>query len=271
MNSFEYRLIQFLQDPIREEGRNIGVVLFNGTWAGFRSVGMIDGHGKADLSRFIGIAEDNKESIWVFGEWIEWFKALCTESKGNNEIINAELDALENHSPQFIATTGGYFDSESEDAESALRELFQELIRQPRSSAKPEFQEQLEQSLIKSEIPFHSGYDKSIEVTIEPGEAKPPIVFTLDYYIDGERKIGIKVIKFHHSRASVLDTKTNDAIYTFSQAQLHSFLEKDKCIVLCDSPTESKLSYVERLSEVATVIDITKDGASGKIARACTA
>lgn len=271
MSMIEYRIVQFSRNPMREEGRNVGVIAFDGAWAGFKAIGMFDGLDRPELYGYSSIAgSDYRESLWVFGEWIEWFKALCVESEGNQDKINEELNELENHSLHFMATKGGYYDMQGRQSESALAELFDDLVGQVRIGDKKGFKELLEQILHRSEIIFRPGFDRDVEVTIDPEDGASPIVFTLDYYLGAEKRVGFKVIRFHNARIAALDAKVNDAIYTFSEAQKTGFLDKERCIVLCDTPSAKREVYVERLQSVAKVIDINKQDAYRRIASVCT-
>ncbi|RLL51722.1 hypothetical protein D8Y20_08520 [Mariprofundus sp. EBB-1] len=271
INIMEYRLIQFSRNPLREEGKNIGVIAFDGSWAGFKAIGMLDGVERAELYGYSSIAgPDYRESLWVFGEWIEWFKSLCMESEGNRERINAELSELENQTLHFISTKGGYYETTGEHPETALAELFEELVGKPPSGPKEGFKELLEKILHRAEIIFYPEFDRDVEVTIDPENGASPIVFTLDYYLGGEKRVGFKKIRFQNARVAALDAKVNDAIYTFSEAQKTGFLDKERCVVLCDTPSAKRANYIDRLQSVATVIDISKHRAYWDISTICS-
>jgi len=270
MSGMEYRLIQFSRNPMREEGRNIGVLAFDGSWAGFKSVGMVDGLDRPDLSRFSSILKDGYENLWVFGEWIEWFKALCVESDGNHHIIHEELDALESISPHFRATKGGYYEMDGERQETALEDLFSELVGQPSGGPKPSLRETIYQIMIRAEVTYRPEFEEDVEITIQSDEGQSSLVFTLDYFLGAEKRVGFKIIHFKNARTATLDAKVNDAIYTLSEAQKRGFLDKKRCVVLCDTPSAKRAAYIDRLQSVATVIDISKHRAYWDITTICT-
>ena len=270
MSLLNYRIIQFFDNPMREEGRNIGIIAYDGHQAWFRSLGMIEGLDKPDLSQFRAVAAAAKNDIWVFGEWIQWFKDLCLETEGRTDAINSELDRLANQSPQFGATVGGYYELGELRPETAVQELFDELVGTPRRQGKPKFKEMVDEVLMRSEVTFRSGFDESIEVTINQPESDQPVHFILDYYLDARSRVGFKLIQFKGTHAKVLSERVNDAIYAFSEAQRLGFLEKDKCVVLSDSPTKGKIPFLNRLRSVATVIDVSEREASRKIFDICS-
>jgi len=266
MPLLNYRVIQFLRDPIKGEGRNIGVIVFNQSWAGFKSIGMIDEFKKPELFGFISVAGNAfKESIWVFGEWIEWFKALCNEAEGNPDRINIELDTLKEQTPYFSATGGGMIETGTKTPKFALGELFDELVGQPLARPKNDFQDDVLEVLNRSEITFYDEFERAVEITIESEPGKLPIVFTLDYFLDGSKKLGFKVIRFRKARRQQLTMRVNDAIHAFTDAQNSGFLDQKRCIVLCDTDKDSV--HIERLKSVATVINITKEDAHREISR----
>lgn len=93
----------------------------------------------------------------------------------------------------------------------------------------------------------------------------------LDYYfVQREKRIGFKVLRFKSARKNTLEQKVNDAIYAFTNAQQVGMLEKESCVILCDTPNQEKMSYVDRLLSVANVIDITKPEAPTKITEICS-
>jgi len=262
-HSIQYRLIQFLADPMREEGRNIGVLAFDGRWAGFKGIGMTGGT-RPNLSGYATIT-GNSPDIWVFGEWIEWFKSLCRESEGNVERINTELNLLPDHSPQFAATDGGLADADGRTSETVLEDLFGQLVGEPRRRGNPVFKEQVREALIRSELWFIPGFEESVEVSLRT-ESPEPEVFMLDYFLEGEQKAGFKTIKFKGSKSDTLDAKVNDAIHAFLAAQDNGFIERERCFILCDAPCQNRKKHENRLSSVATLVDVTRDDAHRELA-----
>ena len=258
-----YRLIQFFPKPLREEGKNIGVIAYNGRWAGFRGIGMREDSPRPNLAGYATIAGETPE-IWVFGEWIEWFKALCRESEGNADRINAELDALPEQSPQFAATPGGVADLAGEKPETVLEEIFGELVGEPRPRRRSRFREQVRDVLIRSELWFLPGFEESVEVTLQTGRPEPE-VFTLDYFLEGRRKAGFKVIRFKGARRDILDARVNDAIHAFSVSQESGFLDRGCCVVLCDGPCENRQRHEDRLLAVAILVDVTREDAHRRL------
>jgi len=266
MMLLDYRIIQFSRAPMRCEGRNIGIIAFDTAWAGFKSIGMFNANDKPNLFSFSSVAgSEYKECLWIFGEWIEWFKALCIEAKGNPGLINKELDALQEDALHFSAIEGGCVEMLNESYENTLEELFSELVGQPLIPVQDTFKSDLEQALGRAEIAYLPGFEKGIEITIEERGGQPAAIFILDYYLSEGKRMGFKVLRFHHAHTKSLITKLNDILTAFTEAQRTGFLERDRCIVLCDTAIGKKSNYVERLQSVATVINVTEKDAHRKI------
>jgi len=271
MIQVDYRIIQFFPEPSREEGRNIGIMAFDGCWSGFKAIGMMEGVERPDISAYASIASENKECLWVFGEWIHWFSSLCHESEGNVERINFELDSLALHGPSFSATAGGSYEMDASQPETVLDAIYGDLVGRTMRAKNKSFDEMITEILMKSEVFYNPAFEDNMEVTIATETSEPDVVFMLDYYlVQREKRIGFKVLRFKSARKNTLEQKVNDAIYAFTHAQNIGMLEKDKCIILCDSPSQEKMSYVDRLLNVSNVIDITKPEAPTKIAELCT-
>lgn len=267
----EYRIIQFFPKPEREEAKNIGVIVFDENWVGFNALGMIERVDKPDYTAYSFLPKAYHESLWVFGEWIQWFQSLCRDTEGENNHIHKELDQLALHSPQFYATNSAYFDTRSERRKDALDLIFLDVVGTPTKAREPIFEDHLEELMIKSELAFDPAFEGDIEVTanLETGEVA---VFMLDYfYTKNEKLVGIKNIRIQKAQYKALDTKVNDAIFAFTTAQNIEMLTKDTSIILIDTPTNHrKATYVSRLQAVATVIDITKPEAATKLRNICS-
>src|ERR1039457_5260093 len=81
--SLSYCLIQYLDDPVRNEGRNIGVIVQGFGRACFRALG-VSGT-RVDVTLFETIAR-KKDVGWIYREWIDWF----------NDVLAGEGKSLEN-------------------------------------------------------------------------------------------------------------------------------------------------------------------------------
>ena len=266
----EYRIIQFFPQPERAEAKNIGVIVFDEGWVGFKALGMIERIKKPDYTAYSFLPKMYHDSLWVFGEWIHWFQSLCTKAEGNNKHIHTELSQLALHSPLFHATDSAYFNTQFERRKDAMDLIFLDVVGTPTKESEPTFAEYLEKLLIKSELAFDPAFEQGIEVTatLETGDVA---VFMLDYfYTKNDCLVGVKNIQIKKARYKALDTKVNDAIYAFTNAQAVKMLTKDTSVVLVDTPTNHKKNaYITRLQTVATVIDITKPEAATKLRNIC--
>jgi len=267
----EYRIIQFFPQPERAEAKNIGVIVFDEGWVGFKALGMIERVDKPDYTAYSFLPKVYHDSLWVFGEWIRWFQSLCRDTEGNNEHIHGELNQLALHSPLFHVTDSAYFNTQFERRNDALDLIFLDVVGTPTKTKEPVFEDHLEKLLIKSELAFDPAFESGIEVTATL-DINEVAVFILDYfYAKNEKLVGIKNIRLQKAQYKALDTKVNDAIYAFTTAQNINMLTKNTSIVLIDTPpNQRKAAYVSRLQAVATVIDITKPEAATKLLNICT-
>jgi len=268
----EYRIIQFFSQPERGEAKNIGVIIFDTHWVGFKTIGMIEGLDKPDYSAYSFLPKYYHESLWVFREWIAWFEDLCSEESHRDEpqAIHAELNTLPSLAPHFFASESAYLDTNGLYGIDALDFIFTDIVGNPTTSSKVTFAKNLEKVLMQSELIFDPAFEENIEVTITP-QPHEEIVFMLDYLYKKEGKlIGFKIIKLKNVQSATLDTRVNDAIYAFSQAQSIEMLTAETSVVLIDSPTRQRLKYIDRLSSVATVVDITKPEAPTKLFKICS-
>lgn len=262
--TIEYHLIQYVDDPLRGEGRNIGVVARMDYEAGFRSIGL-DGFGRVDLGCFSSLSGRAKGDAWVFAEWIDWFRSLVGKEAWNPEAYDEALTELESAGGRIVARKGGVLDaSEDSSLDDALDHLFKRLVGKPARPRKHEFDERLEQILQQSEICFWPDFARDVEVEFQPGEGKPPETVRLFCLLENKPRTVFKTVRFRTGGENLI-RQVNDAIYTFQKVVEHGFAEKERCVILTEAIPASASGYGTRLAMSAHLIDIHQDNAAASI------
>lgn len=258
----KYRPIQYIEDPFRGEGRNIGVMVYGNGQTLFRCIGDGDKDG-VDTVPFSRISKVTHENSWVFCEWVAWFKALAGDRDAQGEKLQQRLQRLENECAPFAAGKEGILEAlEGESEEKAADWLFNRLVRLPRLQSSS-FNETLEDFLIRSEVKYASTFERDIEIEFTPKDAAP-VRIGVNYALTGERKALFKALRFKGAREHLMK-RVNDVIFTFQQAVSHGFTSKKYCFALTDSPTKLSEDLVKLIADCCTVIDITKNGSAREL------
>jgi hypothetical protein len=252
------RIIQFMPDPMRQEGRNVAVFGHDGEHAYVRALGL-EKSGVVSLAEFASIAGKNAGPNWVYGEWVNWLQDLAGSEGREWPQMNAVLDAVNLRGVQFTVTPESIIESEDGDPEQAMDWLADRMIDRPRLQAKREFSEQVEDVLSASETRYLPGFIEgaAVDITTVEGAA---LTLRFPYLVDGKSRIGIRLLK--PTKAGRAPTKTvADAIYAFRKGVETGFLERSGCIVLT-APLRDGQAVMDDLASVATVLDVTDDKTS---------
>jgi hypothetical protein len=258
----KYRPIQYVEDPFREEPRNIGVIAYEGKNAYVRFMGT-EGD-QVDTSKFASLSRTANESAWVFGEWVEWFRALANDFREYPESMMNIIGNL------FASDTGISVGKESEvegeegaDPEAAVDWLYSRLVTEPPALRHEVFKSKIEHLLAISELKYRSGFEYDIEIEFTP-TGKTPVRVQLPYALTESPKAVFKIVRFQTGGAALV-RQVNDAILTFTTVVDHGFVVKDRCMVLTDKPPALREGDVKRLSEHGVVIDVTSSDATAKL------
>lgn len=262
--TIEYHVIQYVDDPLRGEGRNIGVVARRDYEAGFRFIGL-DGMGRVDLGCFSALSGRAKGGAWVFAEWIEWLRSLSSKEAWYPEAFDEAMAELESSSGRIVARKGGMLEGAEEGyLDAALDYLFGRLVGKPTKPREHTFGERLEQILQQSEICFRPDFVRDIEVEFQPGEGKPPEAVRLFCLLENKPRTVFKTVRFRTGGESLI-RQVNDAIYTFQKVVEHGFAEKNRCVILTEAIPSGSASHAKRLAESAHLVDIHREDASRRI------
>ncbi|ANA39405.1 hypothetical protein [Geobacter anodireducens] len=261
--NIEFHLIQYIDDPLRGETRNIGIVARRYFEAGFRLIG-IDNTGAVDPGCFRALSGNIGKDAWVFGEWIEWFRSLTANEAWEPDLFVATMSELESSGGRIIARKGGVLETHSRTSlDDALNHLFGRLVSSPRPR-RNEFSERLEEVLQGSEICYRPDFLRDIEVEFLPCEGKPPETVGLFCLLEKKPRTAFKIVRFRTGKEAFI-RQMNDAIYTFEKLVEHGFVEKDRCVILTEAIPASNAGPARRLAEAGHLINIQMDGAARHI------
>lgn len=257
---FKYWPIQYVEDPFRGEGRNIGVMICGNGQAVFRCLGDGDAE-NIDTVPFSHISKSPRENAWIFREWVEWFRKLALEPDAlQHRFRRLEDDCM----PFTVGKEGGLEAPEGETLERAADWLYGRLVRAPRVKAF-DFQDALESFMSRSETMYADGFERDIEIEYTPQDAAP-VKISVNYALLGGRKALFKALRFKGAREHLVK-RANDLIFTFQQAVNHGFTPRKYCFALTDSPTKHNEDIVALIANCCTVIDITKSGSAKELER----
>jgi hypothetical protein len=254
--SLQYRLIQYVPDMLRQEGRNIALIAYDGQRSYFKAIGLMD-DGTIELDYYKTIAPHIASDVWAFGEWINWFQDLIALEGSDIKKLNATLDMLETTGINIIARQGGeVIETEEEEAGSIIQKLYNDLITTPKPRIQG-FNERVEQAITLSKIKERKGFESNIEVEVRYQVTSPPVFLEFPFLLNAQPRTGFKLVQFRNREIHYIREQVHDVIYTFQKAIELDFLKKDRCVVLCDRPTRAKERYIAELSPFAHLIDVS--------------
>jgi hypothetical protein len=257
--SLSYCLIQYIDDPIRNEGRNIGVIVLGFGRACFRALG-VSGAG-VDVTSFEAIAR-KKAVGWIYREWIGWFNDVLAGDGKSLDTIFAIARKLEGGN--IVIRDGGEIDAAKEGyLDDAADALFTRLVRCPNPQTAGRFSERIDVFIKRSEICYLSGFDKDISVEFLPPGGTPVSVAIPFAMIDKPRTI-FKLVNSNGSIESLL-RQINDAVFTFETVVANGFAERNRCVVITDRPGATKAPYFTRLATHAQIVYLSESDSTSKV------
>lgn len=276
-----YRLIQFREDPLRGEGRNIAVIAWTGSRAHIRAIG-VDPFGNVEFSAFGRLLPDAmRTGAWVYAEWVERWADLVRRCEGNGEALAAELERLEEISgAAFVAAEGGEADvaipssprpfgigadPDLVAARAAADRLYDRLVAGGMAGGLPvPFLEAVDAVLSMSEVRYQERFQRDETFAIGASEEAEAFLF-FPYFLDGPNSIGAKLVCFNGPPWDAVVASVNDTIFTFDTAVSAGLLERRHCLALVDDIRSVQPALVARLAQAATLIDVTASDAASQL------
>jgi hypothetical protein len=257
--SLSYSLIQYIEDPVRNEGRNIGIIVQGFGEACFRALG-VNGD-NVDVTPFEDLSSRNKENGWVYREWIDWFNDVFSgRGKGLDHIqtISRKLEG-----GNIVIRDGGVIDTLSDDSlDEAADELYSRMVSRPTRQTAVRFSDRINEFIKKSEISFRPGFEKDISIEFLP-DLGTPVSIALPFALLDKPRTAFKLVNPKGSIDSLL-RQINDAVFTFETVVANGFAEKNRCVVITDKVVKAKVQHLNRLSAYAQIIYLSDSDAVSK-------
>lgn len=279
-----YRLIQFRDDPLRAEGRNVAVVAWTEDRTHLRALG-VNPFGRIDPAAFERLLPQAlRSSAWIYAEWVERWTDIARRGEGDVERLLSELERIEEVSgAHWVAIEGGEVDVEppapprpirtdsADPGLSAVRSaadaLYGRLVAGGMAGGLPvAFLDAVDAVLSISETRFHEGFVRDETVAIGKDEEMETLLF-FPYLVDGPERAGIKLACFDGPSWEAAVAAVNDAVLSFDLAVAAGFLRRDRCIALVDRAFGDQQGLALRLGRSATLIDVTAPGAASHLGR----
>lgn len=263
--SLHFHVIQYLDDPLTGEGKNIAVLAHDGRRAYLRMLGLEDYRLRTGF--FSAISPKAHASAWVYREWAEWFQRLVNGGGGDQSAFESELARLE-QGRHLISTGEGILEIGPEDKpEEAMDYLFGRLVQVPKRSPALAFEDLLDELLSQSEIIFREDFHTDVEVELTPESGVPSVFLEFSYFLSEPRPAGFRTLLFEGRPSKSVEKNVTAIASTFERATSIGFLNRNRCVVLCDKLGDEQQPYIERLSELAHVLDVSDNATASTVHR----
>ncbi|MCG7946238.1 MAG: hypothetical protein N0C84_07830 [Candidatus Thiodiazotropha taylori] len=254
-----YRLIRYIDDPIRGEGVNIAIVAFDEQgeitmrFLGDKRPESIRHERLERLARM----RSSIENSWVFMEWVHWLETFA--ELHDPVAMRLGLDRLEDRNSNFTATVEEQIELRESDLKRVrpVDYLHDQLIGDP-------FQNRLEALLMQTELEWTSAltFDAVLELpfaqpihldfVVESEEGGHPVLSAFK----GVQLLGVSEVASIHA--------LNDACYSLKLALDADVLNVNRTAVLTDDPQTQAFGCLPNGVEV---IGIWDDDAASRILR----
>jgi len=271
--SLRFHVVQYVDDPVLAEGRNVAVLAYHGGRGHYRALGM-DGY-RLISSHFKSLSPKARDSVWVYREWAEWFRSLANVREV--EQFDKAVARLAAHNSGLVATSEGVVELTEGygDVSGALDFLFKRLVHLPKITPALEFEDQLEATFNQAEI-FYGGnfLDEPVEVEMVAENDRGTVIvlefshlFTAEFarQFVTDVPIGFNTLVLQGATAKSLDRQIARNITIFKNAVLTGFLRPDHCVLLCGRIEEKHREILAQFAGIATVMDVFDQSTPRKI------
>jgi len=258
--NFQYSLIQFIENPWRDEGRNIGVIAHDGSRAYLKAIGVRE-DGATDVGYFGALSDVAQKDSWVYREWINWFEALINEEGKDFNRLNKAFDQLVPEASKLIVRPGGLLEApEGSSHKEVLEYLFENLVSAPLKPRINVFGTRVEEIFEKTGLSYRKDFERDVEVEFLATKQSLSFMVKFPFILMNEPRTAFKVVRYRTSRGSFI-RQINDAVFTFERTIANGFLERDRCVILTERPTKDKIGCADSLGRIASVINVTRSTA----------
>jgi hypothetical protein len=123
----------------------------------------------------------------------------------------------------------------------------------------------LDDLLSESEIIFRKGFHTDVEVELTPESGGPSVFLGFTYFLSEPRPVGFRTPLFKGQPSRSVEKRVAAIVSTFERANSIGFLDRNRCVVLCDTTGDERRHYITRLSEFAHVVDASDDSAARSV------
>ena len=260
--NLDYLLIQYIDDQLRCEGRNIGVIAHGEGSAFYRGLG-VGPDGTVDSSYFRTFSPRASENEWVYREWASWFQTLAENEGRDPEQFDAIMRELEDSGCSIVARYGGFLEiPEDEDPDQAMDSLFSQVVTVPRRPRRQGFGKRLWKVLEDSGVAARADFHRDVTVEFSPNGAVELVGFS--FLLETRPRAVFKTVHFAGGRNSYV-RQISDALYSFERAVANGFVSRERCFVLTENLSQERESYLDRLRLFATILDVKDPDVADKI------
>jgi len=272
-----FHVVQYFDSPSSTKGRNVAVLGFNGWRCDYRAMG-VDGD-KIEPAYFQSISKKTRDCEWVYREWVNWFDGFAQIE--STEQFNKAVDRLKSNKSGFgvsehgeieiIQTSANYAAANAEFA-ATMDKLFKQYVRVPRISPIILFDNQVSSIFSRSEIAGIDGFVFFNEPAIvEMVSEEPNDMVTLEFshLLSGDRPIGFHTLVLKGAKQKSLSPQAERIALNFNNAVRTGYLQRDRCILLCDQVQKKHRELMDSFSGIATVLDVFDDSTPGRIREMC--
>jgi len=225
----EYWLIQYVADPIRQERRNVGVVVLS--HYGMASFIGIGSEPVVDVECFRPLAGAVGDDLWVYREWVGWFNDICRDAGKDLAEFRQRLEGLEERGLPFVARYGGLMETlPTETVKEVAKSLYEELVEEP-VSTQGLFESRVEEIVTAAGLRDLSSFEEQVRIEFPAQKEFPGQEVCFDYLVDAPPRTAICRLPMHVGREAFARDVEN-AVAAFRTAIALEYVSPARSIVL---------------------------------------
>lgn len=265
--SLNYRIIQFSDDPIRGEFRNIAVFIDDGDHYQLRTVDSVVGPENIEsfsLSLLSRLPAYASESVSV---WFEYLRALTRDEKAVCDEVHRELDRLDESDGQIIAFERGVVERTTQ---KELSDVADWLARRLLGDA-TDFDGAVREFMRASELEYMRGFEWNAHFSTSNKYGRPQnAVFDFGQLRrDGRWFLG-KTLRLRYRTNSQVTDAVNAVLASFNLAEGIGELARNGAFVLSERIPTGLADAIASLKPYVHWLDVTAADSPGEMHRLWT-
>lgn len=260
-----FHVVQYVEDTVIGEGRNVAVLARHLGKGYFRALG-VNGNQLAP-SHFKSLSPKARESYWAYREWVEWFRSI--PNVRTSEQFDEAVARLAVNSSGLVVSSEGVLELSGEhiiDATGAMDYLFQRLVRTPKIPPDLAFEDRVSDIFMQVEMGGDEYFwDEPVEVEMISDDGEELITLEFSHLLAGDKPIGFNTLVLQGTTKKSLARQIERITTTFRNAVKAGYLQQDRCILLCGKIGERHREMFLQLSGIAEVMDVFDESTARKI------